>query len=63
MTRYMKKKTTRTNSHSIINSKLAVRSETVRALRPLSHDELGDGKVMSGESTVQCFTVETRVLH
>ena len=59
----MKKKTTRTYSHSTINRKLAVRSETVRALRPLSHDELGDGKIMSGESTAQCFTVDTIVRH
>jgi hypothetical protein len=58
-----KQKTTCTDSHSIINSKLAVRTETVRVLRPLSQDALGDGKVMGGESTVQCFTVDTIVGH
>jgi hypothetical protein len=57
----MKKKTTRTDSHSTINSKLAVRCETLRWLRPLSHDELGDGRIMGGDSTDQCATVETIV--
>lgn len=55
----MKKKSTRTDSQSTFNRKLAARHETLRVLRPLSHDELGDGKIMAGDSSVLCQTVET----